>query len=74
MVNLARSSSPGMERVTANITQSGVYILAGAVSTNLSGAIAYPVPFKPSAGTHRYYISRDWPRRGFYRQDLHHHG
>jgi hypothetical protein len=34
----------------ANIQKSGVYILAGAVSTNLSGAYAWPVPFKPSAG------------------------
>lgn len=36
--------------VTASITQSGLYVLAGAVSVDLSAAYAYPVPFKPSAG------------------------
>jgi len=36
--------------VTANVNKSGVYVLAGSISTTLSGAYAYPVPYKPSAG------------------------
>jgi hypothetical protein len=36
--------------VSAPIRQSGVYILAAAFTTDLSGAYAYPVPYKPSAG------------------------
>jgi hypothetical protein len=40
----------GNGTATASITQSGVYVLAGTVSTSLSAAIAYPVPFKPSLG------------------------
>jgi len=35
--------------VSVNITKSGQYVLAGAISVNLSSAYAYPVPFKPSA-------------------------
>ncbi len=35
---------------SAPIKQSGVYILAGAVSTNLNSSYAWPVPFKPSIG------------------------
>jgi hypothetical protein len=34
----------------SNITQSGIYLLAGAISTQLSGAYAYPVPYKPALG------------------------
>ncbi len=33
-----------------SITQSGVYVLAGAISTSLSASYAWPVPYKPSAG------------------------
>ncbi len=36
--------------VSAPITQSALYFLAGAVTTQLSGSFAYPVPFKPSIG------------------------
>jgi len=36
--------------VTAFITKSGVYVLAGAVTTDLGSSYAWPVPFKPSSG------------------------
>jgi hypothetical protein len=32
------------------LTQSGVFLLAGILPTSLSGAYAYPVPFRPSLG------------------------
>lgn len=36
--------------VTAQVTAYGVYVLAADITTNLSGAKAYPVPFKPANG------------------------
>jgi len=36
--------------VSASITQSGVYVLAAAITTQLDRAFAFPVPFKPSNG------------------------
>jgi hypothetical protein len=44
VVNLAAGT------VTAPITQAGVYFVGAALQVDLSGAYAYPVPFKPSAG------------------------
>ena len=39
-----------MASATAQITQSGVYVLAGTLETSLSNVLVYPVPFKPAAG------------------------
>src|SRR5205807_6937382 len=36
--------------ISAPIRQSGLYFLAAAVTTQLSGAYAWPVPYKPSIG------------------------
>ncbi len=36
--------------VSAPITQSALYFLAGAINTQLGGSYAYPVPFKPASG------------------------
>ncbi len=47
---VAGAVNNGDGTVTASITQSGLYVLAGAVSVDLSAAYAWPVPYKPSAG------------------------
>jgi hypothetical protein len=44
------SKQNGDGSASAPITHSGMYFLAGTVPTQLGGAYAYPVPFKPSAG------------------------
>jgi len=36
--------------VSADVSQSGLYVFMAAISTSLDGAFAYPVPFKPSEG------------------------
>lgn len=45
----ARNNGDGTVTVPA-IAKSGVYVLAGAIPTNLSASYAYPVPYKPSTG------------------------
>jgi len=36
--------------ISASISQSAVYIIAGQLQTQLDGAYAYPVPYKPALG------------------------
>jgi hypothetical protein len=49
LVAVPGSVNNGNGTASAMINQSGVYILGGAISTTLSSAFAWPVPFKPSA-------------------------
>jgi hypothetical protein len=50
LVRMDGSISNSDGSVSAKINTSGVYVLAAAISTNLSNSFAYPVPFKPSNG------------------------
>jgi len=50
LVPVSGSVNNGNGSATAQITNSGVYFLAGNGSTDLSGALVYPVPFRPSQG------------------------
>lgn len=50
IIQLETQVNPQDRTASAQITQSGVYVLAASLLTKLDGTYAYPVPYKPSAG------------------------